>query len=181
MKTHYATAFSRLPKHFLLLTLLLLGTLALNSCKKDEEAAPGTTPMTLSATLDGKPWEASGFLVERTAATTTNDASLLISSRSNAGGIRMNLYLYGVDKPGLYIVSSHHNNWYKDAVLEVNGDQNGLATFFGWGPTTYTITKVEGKHYAGTFSGSFVDVTRNKTIQVTDGKFDVREGIQGED
>jgi hypothetical protein len=118
--------------------------------------------------------------VEKTAATATSDPSLLISSRSNAGGIRLNLYLYGVDKPGMYVVNSQHNNRYKDAVLEVNGNQKGPDTFFGWGPTTYTVTKVEGKHYVGTFSGSFVDVTRSRTIQVTNGKFDVWEGIQGE-
>ena len=181
MKADNRTFFSRgLPKTFILLLFLLLGQFTFTGCRKDEEEAPGATPMTLSASLDGKPWEASGFLVERTAATATSDAALLISSRSNAGGIRLNLYLYGVDRPGAYVVSSQHNNRYKDAVLEVNGDQNGLTTFFGWGPTTYTVTKVEGKHYVGTFSGSFVDVTRNKTIQVTDGKFDVREGVQGE-
>ncbi len=181
MKADNRTFFSRgLPTNFFLLLFLLLGQLTFTGCRKDEEEAPGATPMTLSASLDGKPWEATGFLVEKTAATATSDAALLISSRSNTGGIRLNLYLYGVDKPGTYTVSSQDNNRYKDAVLEVNGNQNGLDTFFGWGPTTYTITKVEGKHYAGTFSGTFVDVTRNKTIQVKDGKFDVREGIQGE-
>jgi hypothetical protein len=181
MKADNRTFFSQeLPTKFILLLFLLLSQLTFTGCRKDEESAPGATPMTLSASLDGKPWEASGFLVEKTAATATSDAALLISSRSNAGGIRLNLYLYGVDRPGTYVVTSQHNNRYKDAVLEVNGDQNGLTTFFGWGPTTYTITKVEGKHYAGTFSGSFADVTRNKTIQVTDGKFDVLEGVQGE-
>ncbi len=98
MKADNRTFFSRvLPKAFLLLLFLLLNQLTFTGCRKDEEAAPGATPMTLLTSLDGKAWEASGFLVERTVATATSDDALLISSRSNAGGIWLNLYLHGVD------------------------------------------------------------------------------------
>ncbi len=93
----------------------------------------------------------------------------------------MHLYLYGVDKPGTYTVNSKQNERYEDAALEITGTPEGFSPYFGWGPATYTVIKVEEKRYTGTFTARFFDITRNKTIEVTDGKFDVWEGIQPED
>ncbi len=161
--------------------LLLLGGLTLVSCKKDKEDEPEASKMTLSATLEGKHWEADGFLVERTSATVTSDAALDVSAWSSTGAIRMHLYVYGVDKPGTYTVNNQQNSRQKDARLEITGSPEGFSPFFGWGPARYTVTRIEGKHYTGTFTASFFDITRNKTIEVKDGRFDVREGIQAEE
>ncbi len=93
----------------------------------------------------------------------------------------MYLHLYDVNGPGTYTANNQTNARQEDARLEITGTPEGFSPYFGWGPGTYTVTKVEGKRYTGTFTARFFDITRNKTIEVTDGKFDVWEGIQPED
>jgi len=181
MKVSDLKTATAITKTFVVLLFLLFLQVILVSCKKDDEAKPDSQRMTLTATLDGKPWQANGFLVQRSVATVTSDAALEISSRSSTGAIRMHLYLYGVDKTGTYSVNSSQNTKQQDARLEITGTPEGFSSFFGWGPATYTVTKVEGKRYTGAFTASFFDVTRNKTITVADGKFDVWEGNQPEE
>ncbi len=164
----------------ILLPFVALGLLSLSGCTKEEDAKPVVDSMTMTGNLDGKPWQADGFLVETRTATATSGGQVLIQSRSNTGAIRLHLNLYGVDQPGTYVVDSKTNPGHEDARLEITGTPQGFSPFFGWGPATYTITKVEGKRYTGTFSASFYDVTRNKTVEIQNGKFDVWEGIQAE-
>ncbi len=163
-----------------LFLITVLSLLAFWGCSKQEDAKPAVASMTLTGNLDGKPWQADGFLVENHSAAGTTDGHVLIQARSNTGAIRLYLNLYGVDKPGTYTVGSKTNSQQEDARLEITGTPQGFSPFFGWGPATYTITKVEGKRYTGTFSASFYDVTRNRTIELKNGKFDVWEGMQAE-
>lgn len=163
-----------------LLLFVVPGLLAFSGCSKEEDAKPVVDSMTMTANLDGKPWQADGFLVETRTVTATSGGQVLIQSRSNTGAMRLYLNLYGVDKPGTYVVDSKTNPGHEDARLEITGTPQNFSPFFGWGPATYTITKVEGERYTGTFSASFYDVTRNKTIELKNGKFDVWEGVQAE-
>jgi hypothetical protein len=163
---------------FFLITVLSL--LAFSGCSKEEDAKPAVASMTLTGNLDGKPWQADGFLVERHGAAVAAEEHVVIQSRSNTGAIRLYLNLYGVDKPGTYSVDSKTNARHEDARLEITGTPQGFSTFFGWGPATYTITRVKGKRYTGTFSASFYDTARGKTIELKDGKLHVWEGIQAE-
>ena len=166
--------------HRTLLLFVVVGLLAFSGCSKEDDAKPVVDSMTMTGNLDGKPWQADGFLVETRTATATSGGQVLIQSRSNTGAIRLHLTLYSVDQPGTYVVDSKTNPGYEDARLEITGMPQGFSPFFGWGPATYTIAKVEGKRYTGTFSASFYDMTRNKTIELKNGKFEVWEGMQAE-
>lgn len=163
-----------------LLVITVLSLLVFWGCSKQEDAKPAVTSMTLTGNLDGKPWQADGFLVENYSAAGTTAGHVLIQARSNTGAIRLHLNLYGVDKPGTYTVDRKTNSQQEDARLEITGTPQGFSPFFGWGPATYTVTKVEGKRYTGTFTASFHDLTRGKTIELKNGKLDVWEGVQAE-
>ncbi len=181
MKVSSPTTASSLKNELILFMLLLVGGLTMVSCKKDKEDEPEASKMRLSATLEGKAWQANGFLVQKATGTAMHDAHLLIQSRSSRGAITMYLQLYRADKPGTYTANNKQNPRQEDAALEITGSPEGFSPFFGWGPATYRVTRVEGKHYSGTFTASFFDITRNKTIEVSDGRFEVREGIQAEE
>lgn len=135
--------------------------------------------MTLSTKLNGAPWEATGFLVQQRAASSTDDAHVLIQSRRDLGQTTLHLYLYDVTAPGTYVFDEQ-NNGRKNATLERTDPATGQITFLGQGPTTFTFTRVEDGRYTGTFSGQFIDQLGRGTVEVSEGKFDVRVGSQGE-
>jgi hypothetical protein len=148
-----------------------------SSCDNKEDASPESTPM-FSAQLNGKMWQASSCLVSREQATATEDAHLVIQPTSSGGNVRMLLYVYGVEKPGTYTMDKADNDRRYNCALEITGTPDGLSAFDGDGPANFTFTKVEKGHYEGTFSATFYDPARKQTMEITEGKFSVREGVQ---
>ncbi len=136
--------------------------------------------MTLSAKLNGDPWEATGFLVQQRPAGSTDDAHVMIQSRRNLGGTTLHFYLYDVTAPGTYVFDQSESGRRKNAMMERTDPATNRITFLGRGPVTFTFTRVENGHYTGTFSGTFTDGAGRGTIGVSEGKFDVRIGSQGE-
>ncbi len=90
----------------------------------------------------------------------------------------MLLYVYGVEKPGTYIMDKAGNDRRYNCALEITGSPEGLSAFSGDGPASFTFTKVEQGHYEGTFSATFYDPARKQTMEITEGRFNVHEGVQ---
>jgi hypothetical protein len=170
----------KLPRLLLLLSALF--SFCLSSCTDQKDALdPAADPrMTLSAKLNGDSWEATGFLVQQRAANATDDAYVLIQSRRDLGQTTLHFYLYDVTAPGTYVFDGQNNGRRKNATLEKTDPATGQITFLGRGPTTFTFMRVENGRYSGTFSGQFIDELGRGTIEVSEGKFDVRVGSQGE-
>ncbi len=171
---------AKLSRLFLL--LFALTGFCLSSCTDQKDAPdPALDPrMTLSAKLNGDSWEATGFLVQQRAANFTDDAHVLIQSRRDLGQTTLHFYLYDVTAPGTYVFDGQNNGRRKNATLEKTDPATGQITFLGRGPTTFTFTRVENGRYTGTFSGQFIDELGRGAVQVSEGKFDVRVGSQGE-
>ena len=51
-----------------LFLITVLSLLAFSGCSKEDDAKPAVASMKLTGNLDGKPWQADGFLVENCAA-----------------------------------------------------------------------------------------------------------------
>jgi hypothetical protein len=118
--------------------------------------------------------------VQKRAANSTDDAHVLLQSRRDLGQTTMHFYLYDVTTPGTYVFDGQNNGRRKIATLERTDPTTGQINFLGKGPTTFTFTLVENGRYTGTFSGQFTDELGRGTVQVSEGKFDVRVGSQSE-
>ncbi len=166
----------------LLLLLFAFISFCLTSCQnqKDDPDPAADSRMTLSAKLNGDPWEATGFLVQQRAATSTDDAHVLVQSRRDLGQTTLHFYLYDVTAPGTHVFDGENNDRRKNASLERTDPATGQITFLGRGPTTFTFERVENGRYTGTFSGKFTDELGRGTVEVNEGKLDVRVGSQGE-
>jgi len=162
--------------------LLAITSFWLSSCnnQKDDPDPAANSRMTLSAKLNGDPWEATGFLVQQRAANSTYDPYVLIQSRRDLGQTTLYFYLYDVTAPGTYVFDQPDSGRRKNATMERTDPATNRITFLGRGPTTFTFTTVENGHYIGTFSGTFTDELGRGTVQVSEGKFDVQIGSQGE-
>jgi hypothetical protein len=166
----------------LLLLLFTLTGFCLSSCQnqKDDSDPDPDARMMLSAKLNGVPWEGTGFLVQQRSANSADDAHVLIQSRRDLGQTTLHFYLYDVTAPGTYVFDGQNNGRRKIATLERTDPATGRITFLGKGPTTFTFTRVENGRYTGTFSGQFTDELGRGAVAVSEGKFDVRVGSQGE-
>jgi hypothetical protein len=118
--------------------------------------------------------------VQQRSANSTDDAHVLIQSRRDLGQTTLHFYIYDVTAPGTYVFDGQNNGRRKIATLERTDPATGRITFLGKGPTTFNFTRVENGRYTGTFSGQFTDELGRGTVQVSEGKFDVRVGSQGE-
>ena len=138
--------------------------------------------MTLSATIDGQPWKAAGFLVRIEPGDGTNDGHLWISAQDPTmlnPSKNLGLFIYGYKKTGSSTVDDSKNNRQQDAILSFIDIAKGSDVAYS-GPVTYQLTKVEGDRYRGTFAGTlcaYLCLSSTPPIRVQ-GSFDVRIGVQ---
>ena len=161
----------------LLMLVMVANGVLLSGCREDDPN-PAPTRMTLSGKLNGDVWEATGFLVQKYAATSASDSSLVIQPYRDGGSTRMYLYVYDVTAPGTYVFDYPSNSRRTNALMERTNPATKAISFLGEGPTTFTFTTVQNGRYVGTFSGKFIDKLGRGSIEVTKGKFDVRLGSQ---
>lgn len=162
----------------LLLGLPVLGLL--HSCRQSGIDPKDT--MTLTATIDGQPWKAAGFLVRIEPGDGTNDGHLWISAQDPTmlnPSKNLGLFIYGYKKTGSSTVDDSKNNRQQDAILSFIDIAKGSDVAYS-GPVTYQLTKVEGDRYRGTFAGTlcaYLCLSSTPPIRVQ-GSFDVRIGVQ---
>lgn len=166
---------------FLLPVLLGLPVLGLFHGCRQAEVEPKQT-MTLTATIDGKEWKAAEFLVLVEAADGAGDEHLWISAQDPTtlnSSKDLDLFIYDYKKTGSSTVDNSKNSRQKNGVLSFTDISKGISIDY-WGPITYTLTKVEGDRYQGTFSGTlcaYLCLTTVPPVQIQ-GSFDVHIGVQ---
>ncbi len=163
-----------------LLALFLLLFLAIG-CTKKEENEPQPR-MTLKATIDGQPWEASEFLVRIEPWKELEDEHLWIDAQ-DPSSIQLNrqlrLYIYDYKTIGSSTVDASKNRRYENGSISFVDISQGISRDY-FGPITYQLTKVENNAYEGTFSGTLcADLCMGQIppVQIK-GSFMVHLGIQ---
>jgi hypothetical protein len=167
---------------YLLRTLvcLLVLLIGVNGCKSSDPQ-PSLT-MTLKMSIDGQPWEAREFLVRIEPSDPVDDEHLWINAQDPDlvnPSKQVSLYIYEYKKTGASTVDKSKNSRQENGSLSLVDISKGSSVDYN-GPITYTLTKVEGQNYQGTFSGTlcaYSCLTSVKPIQVQ-GNFDVHIGIQ---
>jgi hypothetical protein len=172
----------RLPHHLLTLVYLLAIAIGVNGCKSSDPKPSAT--MILKMSIDGQPWEAREFLVRVEAATSTVDEHLWINAQDpglSDPSKDLDLFIYDYKKTGTSTVDNSKNKRQNNGSLSfIDISKSTSLDYFG--PITYTLTKVEGQNYQGTFSGTlcaYSCLTSVKPITVQ-GNFDVHVGLQTE-
>jgi len=150
---------------------------------KSSDPQPSPT-MTLKMSIDGQPWEAREFLVEIQPSDPVDDEHLWINARDNDlvnPSKQASLYIYDYKKTGTSTVDNKKNNRQENGNITFVDIAKGTNVNYD-GPITYTLTKVEGQNYQGTFSGTLCAYSCLTSVQpiTIQGSFDVHIGIQSE-
>jgi hypothetical protein len=83
-----------------------------------------------------------------------------------------------VDQPDPYLMDNAANTRRYNRALEITGAPEWLSAFDGDGPARFTFTRAGSGQYAGSFSATFYDPVRKQTMEITEGTFNLREGVQ---
>lgn len=129
-------------------------------------------------------WEAKEFLVRIEPADQVDDEYLWINAQDPGladPSKQLNLNIYDYKKTGTSTVDHSQNARQENGFISFVDISKGSSVDYH-GPITYTLTKVEGNHYQGTFSGTlcaYLCLTSVQPITIQ-GSFDVHIGVQAE-
>ena len=182
MKKSLISPTKRLPHHLLTLVYLLALAIGVNGCKSSDPQP--STIMTLKMSADGKEWKATNFLIEVRPSDQVDDEHLWIDAYESTTinpSTHVSLYIYDYKKTGTSTVDNSKNNRQQNGNITFVDISKGTNVNYD-GPITYTLTKVEGNHYQGAFSGKLCAYDCMTSVQPisVQGSFDVRIGIQAE-
>jgi hypothetical protein len=149
-----------------ILSLMCIGAL-INSCreKNNEEVMP---TMSLTAKINGQPWNASVFTVEQRPKNQFQEESLHIEA--STPDISLSLPIYNLNGPGTYTTLYEPP---KDGV-RLSSTSTGLFAYES--TATVIITKIEGNFYEGNFTATCKDPDKQQIANITEGSFKVYVG-----
>ncbi|MDJ1485930.1 hypothetical protein QNI16_35945 [Cytophagaceae bacterium YF14B1] len=167
-------------KRILFYTLTVLFITWINGCKSSDPKPSDT--MMLKMSIDGTEWEAKNFLVEIQPGSDLEDGHLWIDAYDNAStnpSKHLSLYVYDYRRTGTSTVDRSKNSRQENGSISLVDISRGTSVDYN-GPITYTLTKVEGSNYEGTFSGMLCAYSCLTTVQPIEvqGSFQVHIGIQ---
>jgi len=168
---------------------LMLVVLALTNSCTSASTEPTGDPSTLSFTYSGYrngTYSVTGFEPDPRTGTvnitpwagaaniTVDQVYTQITSSLPAGThIHAAEFVFPAGATGTFSLGSLHGGYYFDLLVFEFDPNAGTGERYLLSPATVTITSTAGNHVTGTFSGTAVDSVNARTINVTNGTFNV--------